>query len=530
MDGPESAAAFLALALTDMDWRLYLPALLIPLGIYWWRARGSSMAAAGAGSVQGAVAGVSVPAMHPDVTHSPEFLERLATVSSSPARHHPQRDTPVPARVEAPTPTSTPSVAPTQPEMLTFAGLRDLHERDALALIRPYPPRDLPKTRSHVGGLPDLPVGMPWPRASNDRGCLAAGAPLHFLGQVDLAEQPWRPDDLSATGTLMFFGALPDGYDWQTENDARVVYDPTSSGIATRPPEDLEAIQGGYGDYQQDFGGDDWLKCRTFPRWPLVGRMIKTMPQVQAFGANASHWPCFAGYVEAHEAFRAAEIARASGLRLDDILSRSPPSIGAVLADPGFPWTPRYIGLWARWVFQLRYQFACPDHLKPAVAALRDWADAAPAGAMAPAKALEFVVFASTHCLSPAAIDPRGRILQQVVCEAGADPALAACLPDIVYDFAAPFHRPVNLRSGPGTPRRDGKPVWTVRHHQMGGHVPSTQDPYPIDHIRSCLIQFQSDRGSNLILSDMGEADFMMRPQDLASADFDKAEAETRGG
>lgn len=414
-------------------------------------------------------------------------------------------------------------------EALTFDHLRSIHERYALALIRPYPPRDLPKSRSHIGGLPSLPAGMSWPRAVNDRGCIPAGAPLHFLGQVDLGEQIWRPEHFPSSGTLLFFGALTDGYFWGTENDTRVIYDPQSTGRSTHPPEDLECIDGGYGDYQQNFGGDDWMKCRIFPEWPLVGKRIKTMPAVNAFEANAFHSPRYKGYFEAQNDFHAGEIARALGMALEDIEARKPPSLSEVLSDPGLPWTPRYVALWARWMLQLKSGASSPEKLRPEIHAWRVWADSEPPGSMSRRRADAFLAFLAEHGLSLESVDPNGRIVLQLVSEAGADPALAACLPGKVYEFAEERHRPINRADRGRNYRKDKKTCWIVRPHQMGGHVPSTQDPWSVDSDLLCLMQFQTDSGLNLSLSDNGEADFMMKPEYLEQVDFSEVEAETRG-
>ena len=64
----------------------------------------------------------------------------------------------------------------------------------------------------------------------------------------------------------------------------------------------------------------------------------------------------------------------------------------------------------------------------------------------------------------------------------------------------------------------------------MGGHVPSTQEPKAIDYERICLMQFQTDVGLDMILCDMGEADFWIAPGDLEWGDFSDVLALTQGG
>ena len=236
--------------------------------------------------------------------------------------------------------------------------------RPGLALFRPYPPLDMPDVRSHVGGLPSLPADMAWPRAIDDSGCIAAHAPLHFLAQVDLAEQPWLPEGFPNSGTLLFFGALPDSYFWGTSNDARVLYDGSSQGVPTAPPDDLGEIDGGYGDYSGMFGNADWLRCRTFPQWPLLGCKIDTMPDGDAFVANSYHDPEFAEYHAALIEFRAATVANATGIDLDEIAQWHEPVARSMLDEPGFPWVTRYVSLWCQ-----RVSRDCPDALQPIVAA-----------------------------------------------------------------------------------------------------------------------------------------------------------------
>jgi hypothetical protein len=64
---------------------------------------------------------------------------------------------------------------------------------------------------SRIGGLPDLPRGMEWPRYE-DR-------PLVFLAQIDLAEAAPLDDEelLPRTGWLWFFY---DAFEWKEANDA----------------------------------------------------------------------------------------------------------------------------------------------------------------------------------------------------------------------------------------------------------------------------------------------------------------------
>lgn len=82
---------------------------------------------------------------------------------------------------------------------------------------------------SRVGGGPDLPGGMEWPRNDN-------GFHLNFLAQVDLAQLPDRPGSLPADGLLSFFIGT-DYAEW------RVIHSPTSAAPIAHPmPDDAEDV------------------------------------------------------------------------------------------------------------------------------------------------------------------------------------------------------------------------------------------------------------------------------------------------
>lgn len=91
---------------------------------------------------------------------------------------------------------------------------------------------DLPIGASRIGGVPDLPADLPWPRSHN--------RPLAFLAQFDLAEvHAAQPDAvLPATGTMWFFLAV-DPWDFDpAEPETRVIlYRPAGAALtrATAP-------------------------------------------------------------------------------------------------------------------------------------------------------------------------------------------------------------------------------------------------------------------------------------------------------
>jgi hypothetical protein len=240
---------------------------------------------------------------------------------------------------------------------------------------------------------------------------------------------------------------------------------------------------------------------------------------------NSYHSKEYEGYLEWLNDFRAGQVAGALGLDLAALL-QGPAQAGKAPASvdiPGFPWAPRYVGLWARRAIALK------AHVEEATE-WRDWADEQPDGApVDPDRAQAFIEFVRSSDGGALQSATRDKAVCQLVREAGGNAALAALLPDTLYRWFENEHRPVRAE-GRGGGRRDGKPFWTVRHHQMGGHVPSSQDPAPIDHAELCLLQLQSDWGLRMILCDMGEADFWLSPADLKAAAFARTRGDTRGG
>lgn len=91
-------------------------------------------------------------------------------------------------------------------------------------------------TRSRVGGVPDLPPGLPWPSRDD--------SPLSFVGQVDLSAvaRAYPGSPLPASGLLSFFydsQRQPWGYD-PADRGGWAVYHLDQSAVApTEPPGDL---------------------------------------------------------------------------------------------------------------------------------------------------------------------------------------------------------------------------------------------------------------------------------------------------
>ena len=98
--------------------------------------------------------------------------------------------------------------------------IMDAHRQRAILALRPYPPIDMPKTQSDLGGSPQLPAGIEWPRASD-------GTALHFLAAIDCAELPKTNAPLPASGLLLFFARIDEEMVWDERNPhgiPRVLY------------------------------------------------------------------------------------------------------------------------------------------------------------------------------------------------------------------------------------------------------------------------------------------------------------------
>ncbi len=92
-------------------------------------------------------------------------------------------------------------------------------------------PGALPLGASRLGGVPDFPAGVDWPRFE--------GQPLNFLCQLDLAEiQALGPfDDLPDSGWLLFFydaEGQPWGFDPKDRGRWQILHVQTGSGSLER--------------------------------------------------------------------------------------------------------------------------------------------------------------------------------------------------------------------------------------------------------------------------------------------------------
>ncbi|WP_398496202.1 DUF1963 domain-containing protein [Variovorax sp.] len=185
-----------------------------------------------------------------------------------------------------------PAGADLSPIAPPITALLEAARRSALILHRPYPPVDLPPTRSRVGGLPNLPESTPWPwPPGTNPGPVTR--PLHFIAQIDLAELPQvelpaAQPRLPAEGMLFFFIDQAKETHWGDflpSQVGRVIYAPhvPADQPERQPPGELPDIgeSRNWSDARARLPGE--AGARVFPSWPLVGLPIDTWPPAQAF-------------------------------------------------------------------------------------------------------------------------------------------------------------------------------------------------------------------------------------------------------
>jgi hypothetical protein len=105
--------------------------------------------------------------------------------------------------------------------------------------------------------------------------------------------------------------------------------------------------------------------------------------------------------------------------------------------------------------------------------------------------------------------------VHRLVTESGGDAALAGALPVKLYQAAYPRHAPLTFDAA-----RPDDGNFQVRHAQMLGYVPSTQDVLPTHSPLLTLLQLRTDPGLEMIFGEWGEFDFRVLPQDLADRNW----------
>ena len=188
-----------------------------------------------------------------------------------------------------------------------------------ILLHRPYPPVGLPRVRSRLGGLPNLPEAIEWPYGRSPPE--GTEVPLHFLAQIDCAELPQIDARMPVEGMLFFFAredeetiwGQPDywmGIDYRPEpcDDCRVIYvrNVAEDQPARRPPRELRPIRNRHAGYDRVLPDEPGPSVHL--AWPLVGMEFDTWPDASAFSPSLEY-----GYEEKVEQARIASFTAAMG-------------------------------------------------------------------------------------------------------------------------------------------------------------------------------------------------------------------------
>lgn len=218
-----------------------------------------------------------------------------------------------------------------------------------------FPTSDAPMTQSWLGGVPNLPPGMDWPRGNGD-------VALSFVGQFDLADikpEPItgeRPPGLPEEGALLIF--LTPDYDF--DDNGYTILLSAEEAAAAKPaavPPDLVNLR------TLGFRLDN----PTFPRWSVT--LEPFLEQDPRFIAGPSRdddpSPYIRTWADAAVLARAAleEVTR----RLDGLDQSEQWAYERLLADDIEPAQAEKDRARLRWITRMRSE--CPA----ALARLTDW-------------------------------------------------------------------------------------------------------------------------------------------------------------
>lgn len=154
--------------------------------------------------------------------------------------------------------------------------------KPAILLHRPIRPEPS-KTRSKLGGLPNLPKSHAWPvglpaEGGNQR------LPLHFIAQIDCGELPAQENPLPTQGMLFFFARLDDYLvfeDPSPDESSRVIYITTvSSDTPEREMPDTLPMVNSEISFMQDSMKhiDNPHHGRVLASWPVTPMLIDSYP------------------------------------------------------------------------------------------------------------------------------------------------------------------------------------------------------------------------------------------------------------
>lgn len=438
-----------------------------------------------------------------------------------------------------------------------------------VALIRPYPPHTRPSGRSRIGGWPDLPKGIAWPRvdSNQEKAVDRGGSPLHFIAQIDLSEIPPVCKDLPKIGTLLFFALLDEELGWSGSTTCiRIIYDKNSSGKKTPPPKAISAIfdHGGY--YDEDFGIAGEQKQTTLFEWPLIATAVDTLPATRIDFLDARR-PYF---IERRNVLETKYMLA----QLQDVPTRK----AADLRDAStFGWTnfpcgklgdgptpkawaealqaPRTRELLVRRMANMlsddanyhsrraaefkkaRRPEKSEEHLRMAEIArnlqklgleLLTGKSAGNADAIPGIERLALWLDSvrkseGSRCDFAKALQDS---MVQFACESGHEVAVLHQVHESVWDIAAPAHV---LRRADWGMSSSSDTDCVAHYHQMLGHIRTAQGPASEQEGDICLLHLRSDYGLKLLICDVGDMQFWVKRSDLREEDFSKVWGTTQG-
>lgn len=405
--------------------------------------------------------------------------------------------------------------------------LMEQYREPAIMLYRPYPPNDLPKTNSWLGGLPALPAGTEWPRNNYD-------VPLHFLAQIDCSELPSTDSILPDTGVLFFFARIDEEMSWLWDGDPRdgcsVIHAPAGD-VLVPAPGDLPPIMGEYAAYERDFKLPGDTPFNVYPRWPVATVPIQSWPDDSALPYDPRDYsPYHKAVVEA----RVAEFERIAGK--PDPIPDSRPSLLPTEQTPSFPqcWVmvdriarrlansvqdsidvkSRTDPEWSSGEEITRFQAVYDASVK--------WVEAAADKGLAAAPSDETKGQFSEWLSGLASKTPGLSHSVSLAIESGMLSAiqLAANSPEIASAIPEAYYTEFEHRNW----RRKST------YHQMLGNAGSSQEAAPVERDEILLLYLMSDYAVDFMFCDVGEIEFWIKKDDLAARRFDRVRPATAGG
>lgn len=451
-----------------------------------------------------------------------------------------------------------PTASPFSPSVRNHAAEAELdtffdqQRTPGLALQRIYPPTAFPDVRSHLGGLPQLPAHLDWPRGVS----YGDEVPMHFMAQIDCAELPPLDSDMPREGMLFFFAINDEEQIWNEEEAqprVRVLYAETVAvdQAERQPPADLRPIH----DVKADNGphvepywllpGEDGP--RVYTRWPLVARRMDTWPESDVV-EGARPRVSYETYSERLGELRAGALVAATGLfpRLGSEYRWEQPSgsgwrFAAVWLgyQTDYPQAGIMIDRLARIIAHQRGRATREQREYPDVMA---WVKRAAEIGWEEQPEDETRLAFREWVLSQAG-EERGegvithrdlgdvftKALLATIAYAGGSPKVAAMIPASYYRDLADEQLPFDDSYGW---HKDGRRKCVVaRPHQMLGHVRFLQSCGPeVDGDAVCLLQLAHDSSIGLTFGDCGQATFWITREDLASRRFEGVAAVVESG